>query len=147
MIRPIESFALPADNGVLTDKIVVLGTPKKRIENVLRLIYSVDYEGNPVATLTNRFDLDADEIGQIYRERWAIETFFKWMKKHVRIRNFYGTSERAVMNQVWMASIRWRLWRIIPIFICASIPQQRAASYRNCELPPCCVVLPLCSER
>ncbi|NHN35661.1 IS4 family transposase [Paenibacillus agricola] len=109
VIRPIESFALPADSGVLTDEMVIVGTPQKRMENIVRLIHSVDSEGNPVAILTNRFDLSADEIGQIYRERWAIETFFKWMKQHVRIKTFYGTSERAVMNQVWMALIAFCL--------------------------------------
>lgn len=109
VIHPLESFKLPVDSGMLTDEMVVVGTPQKRMENVLRLIHSVDSEGNPVAILTNRFDLDADEIGKIYRERWAIETFFKWMKQHVRIQNFYGTSERAVMNQVWMALIAFCL--------------------------------------
>jgi IS4 transposase len=109
VIHPLESFKLPVDSGMLTDEMVVIGTPQKRMENVLRLIHSVDSEGNPVAILTNRFDLDADEIGKIYRERWAIETFFKWMKQHVRIQNFYGTSERAVMNQVWMALIAFCL--------------------------------------
>jgi IS4 transposase len=115
VIRPIESFALPADSGVLTDEMVYVGTPQKRMENVLRLIHSVDSEGNPVAILTNRFDLSADEIGQIYRERWAIETFFKWMKQHVRIKTFYGTSEQAVMNQVWMALIAFCLLVLIQI--------------------------------
>lgn len=109
VIRPVESFKLPDDAGVLTDEMVYVGTPQKRMENVLRLIHTVDSEGNPVAILTNRFDLDADEIGQIYRERWAIETFFKWLKQHVRIKTFYGTSERAVMNQVWMALIAFCL--------------------------------------
>lgn len=72
VIRPVESLKLPEDAGVLTDEVVYVGTPQKRIENVLRLIYTMDSEGDPVAILTNRFDLDADEIGQIYRERWAL---------------------------------------------------------------------------
>jgi hypothetical protein len=109
VIRPIESFTLPGDSKVLTDEMVYVGTPQKRMENVLRLIHTVDSEGNPVAILTNRFDLSADEIGQIYRERWAIETFFKWMKQHVRIKTFYGTSEQAVMNQIWIALIAFCL--------------------------------------
>jgi hypothetical protein len=109
VIRPVESFKLPIDAGVLTDEMVYVGTPQKRMENVLRLIHTVDSEGNPVAILTNRFDLDADEIGQIYRERWTIETFFKWLKQHVRIKTFYGTSERAVMNQIWIALIAFCL--------------------------------------
>lgn len=75
VIRPVESFKLPIDAGVLTDEMVYVGTPQKRMENVLRLIPIVNSEDNPVAILTYRFDLDADEIGQIYRERWAIEPF------------------------------------------------------------------------
>ncbi|MGG2198117.1 MULTISPECIES: IS4 family transposase [Paenibacillus] len=107
--RPIESFSLLSDSCVLTDEMVYVGTPQKRMENVLRLIHTIDSEGNPIAILTNRFDLSPDEIGQIYRDRWAIETFFKWMKQHVRIKSFYGTSEKAVMNQVWIALIAFCL--------------------------------------
>jgi IS4 transposase len=83
--------------------------PQKRMENVMSLIHTVDSEGNLLAIVTNRFDLDAEEIGEMYRQRWAIETFFKWMKQHVRIKSFYGTSERAVMNQVWIALITFCL--------------------------------------
>ncbi|UJF31238.1 IS4 family transposase [Paenibacillus hexagrammi] len=72
VIRSIDSFQLPAESAVLSDEMVYVGTPQKRMENVLRLIHTVDSEGNPVAILTNRFDLKAEEIGQIYRERWAI---------------------------------------------------------------------------
>jgi Transposase DDE domain/Domain of unknown function (DUF4372) len=109
VIRPIHSFKLPTGSKVLTDQMVYIGTPQKRMENVLRLIYTVDSEGNPLAIVTNRFDLDADEIGEMYRKRWAIEIFFKWMKQHIRIKTFYGTSERAVMNQVWVALIAFCL--------------------------------------
>jgi IS4 transposase len=44
-----------------------------------------------------------DEISDMYRSHWAIETFFKWVKQHLRIKRFYGTSEQAVPNQVWIA--------------------------------------------
>jgi IS4 transposase len=66
---------------------VYVGTPQKRMENVVRLIHATDSEGNLLAIVTNRFDLEADEIGEKYRERWAIETFFKWMKKLVVLWN------------------------------------------------------------
>jgi IS4 transposase len=108
-IRPIHSFKLPSDSKVLSDEMVYIGTPQKRMENVLRLIHTVDSEGNLLAIVTNRFDLEADEISEMYRKRWAIETFFKWMKQHIRIKSFYGTSERAVMNQVWIALIAFCL--------------------------------------
>jgi hypothetical protein len=115
VIRVVESFSLPKNSQILTDQMVFIGTPQKRMENVLRLIHTQDTEGNPIAILTNRFDLEADEIGRIYRERWAIETFFKWMKQHVRIKSFYGTSEQAVMNQVWVALIAFCLLVLVKI--------------------------------
>src|SRR5699024_4622809 len=55
--------------------------------------------------ITNRFDLDADEIAEIYKSRWAIELFFKWMKQHLSIKKFYGHSDQAVYNQVYLAMI------------------------------------------
>lgn len=111
----VDSFRLPKDCQVLTDQMVYIGTPQKRMENVLRLIHTHDSEGNLIAILTNRFDLEADEIGRIYRERWAIETFFKWMKQHVRIKSFYGTTEQAVMNQVWIALIAFCLLVLVKV--------------------------------
>jgi IS4 transposase len=55
--------------------------------------------------MTKRFDLTCDEISDMYRSRWAIETFFKWMKQHLRLKRFYGKSEQVVRNQVWIALI------------------------------------------
>ncbi|WP_235857430.1 transposase [Paenibacillus albiflavus] len=77
VIRVAHTFSLPEASQVLSDQMVYIGTPQKRMENVLRLIHTQDSEGNPIVILTNRFDLEADEISQIYQERWAIETFFK----------------------------------------------------------------------
>src|SRR5699024_12472504 len=55
--------------------------------------------------LTSRFDLSADEIDEIYKSRCAIELFFKWMKQHFTNKKFYGHSEHAVHNQVYIAMI------------------------------------------
>ena len=79
---------------------VVIGTPQNRAENVFRLLKVLDSKGNELHLLTNRFDLDADEIAKLYKSRWAIELFFKWMKQHLNIKKFYGQSEQAVHNQV-----------------------------------------------
>lgn len=88
---------------------VVIGTTQKRTENVFRLIETTDSKGNTIRIVTNRFDLTAEEIGDIYRSRWAIELFFKWLKQHVRIKTFFGTSEEAVQNQIYMALIAYCL--------------------------------------
>src|SRR5699024_62957 len=55
--------------------------------------------------IMNRFDLDADEIAEVYKSRWAIELFFKWMKQHLSIQKFYGHSDQAVYTQVYLAMI------------------------------------------
>lgn len=92
-----------------------MGTPQKRMENVLRFIETIDSEGSVIQIITNRFDLDAEEIGEIYRSRWAIETFFKWLKQHVRITSLYGTSEKAVENQVHLGLIKYCLLLLIQL--------------------------------
>ena len=53
--------------------------------------------------MTNNFDLPADTVAQLYKCRWQIEFFFKWIKQHLRIKSFYGRSVNAVKTQVWIA--------------------------------------------
>jgi hypothetical protein len=53
--------------------------------------------------LTNNFALDALTVAELYRRRWRVELFFKWIKQHLRIKAFFGTSRNAVMTQVWIA--------------------------------------------
>ncbi|WP_130859342.1 IS4 family transposase [Gracilibacillus phocaeensis] len=103
--RTLETFSLPENSDVLSDEMVVIGTTQNRSENVFRLLKVIDSKGNELKILTNRFDLDADEIAELYKSRWAIELFFKWMKQHLNIKKFYGQSEQAVHNQVYIAMI------------------------------------------
>lgn len=105
VVRVIEPFSLPENSSVLSDEMVVIGTTQNRSENVFRLLKLLDTKGNELHLLTNRFDIDADEIAEIYKSRWAIELFFKWMKQHLNIKKFYGHSEQAVHNQVYVAMI------------------------------------------
>lgn len=53
--------------------------------------------------LTNNFDLPAKTIADLYKQRWQVELFFKWIKQNLRIKSFYGTSENAVKTQIWIA--------------------------------------------
>src|SRR5690625_4760547 len=103
VVRVMETFSLPSESKVLSDEMVVIGTTQNRSENVFRKLKILDSKDNELTLLTNRFDLSADEIAEIYKSRWAIELFFKWMKQHLSIKNFYGRSERAVHNQVYIA--------------------------------------------
>ena len=105
VVRSLETLSLPEDSSVLSDEMVVIGTTQNRSENVFRLIKVWDTKGNELHLLTNRFDLSADDIAELYKSRWAIELFFKWMKQHLNIKKFFGQSEQAVHNQVYIAMI------------------------------------------
>src|SRR5699024_5179834 len=99
VVRVIDTFSLPANSTVLSDEMVVIGTTQKRTENVFRKIRILDSKDNELILLTNRFDLSADEIAEMYKSRWAIELFFKWMKQQQSIKKIYGHSKKEVNNQ------------------------------------------------
>ncbi|OZQ91452.1 IS4 family transposase [Paenibacillus sp. VTT E-133291] len=109
VIEPLESFEIPIGSKVSMDEKIRIGSPQKRTKHAFRMVETADSEGNLLILVTNRFDLTCDEISDMYRSRWAIETFFKWMKQHLRVKRFYGTSEQAVRNQVWIALIAFCL--------------------------------------
>jgi len=72
--------------------------------DALRRVSYFDAETNKqLKFLTNNFTLPALTIAQIYKQRWNVELFFKWIKQHLRIKAFYGTSENAVKTQIWIA--------------------------------------------
>jgi len=62
-----------------------------------------DETGKRIMFLTNNFALKPDLIAQLYRQRWQVELFFKWIKQHLRIKTFFGTTENAVKTQIWIA--------------------------------------------
>ena len=103
--RVIEPLELPEDSLVLSDEMILIGTTQNRAENVFRLIKVLDSKGNELHLITNRFDLSANEIAELYKSRWAIELFFKWLKQHLNIKKFYAQSEQGVHNQVYIAMI------------------------------------------
>ncbi|MBW7885904.1 MAG: IS4 family transposase [Caldilineaceae bacterium] len=69
----------------------------------LRRVRIKDDEGKTLVFLTNNTDLSARTIADLYRCRWQVELFFKWIKQHLRIKSFFGTSENAVKSQIWIA--------------------------------------------
>ncbi len=95
VIRVLEPFELPQESIVLSDEMILIGTTKNRVENVFRLIKVLDTKGKELHLITNRFDLSADEISELYKSRWAIELFFKWLKQHLNIKKFYGQRKRT----------------------------------------------------
>src|SRR5699024_8939483 len=113
--RTITSFEVEQSSTVVTDQMVAVGSPTKRMDNLCRLIEVDDTKGNRLRLITNRFDLKASEISDMYRSRWTIELFFKWLKHHVKIKHFYGHSETAVMNQIFLALIVYCLHVLIQL--------------------------------
>lgn len=92
--------------GLRSDQKIILKGPKtsKQYPVALRRITYVDAETNKRFTfLTNNWTLPALTIARLYKCRWQVELFFKWIKQHLRIKAFYGTSENAVKTQVWIA--------------------------------------------
>jgi transposase len=100
------SHAVDKNTGVRSDQTVVLSSYGSATvyPDALRRISYVDLETNKrLKFLTNNFTLPALTIAQIYKQRWQVELFFKWIKQHLRIKAFYGTSENAVKTQIWIA--------------------------------------------
>jgi Domain of unknown function (DUF4372)/Transposase DDE domain len=92
--------------GLRSDQTIVLRGPKtsKAYPEPMRRIAYCDPETRKrFVFLTNNFQLPALTIAQIYKARWQIELFFRWIKQHLRIKSFYGTSPNAVKTQVWIA--------------------------------------------
>jgi transposase len=101
-------YSHPVDKttGVRSDHTVVLtaiGSIKVYPEALRRVSYLDVETRKRFKFLTNNFTLPAITIAQIYKSRWQVELFFKWIKQHLRIKAFYGTSENAVKTQIWIA--------------------------------------------
>src|SRR5438105_8191271 len=100
------SHKIDKSTGVRSDHTVILTSFESAsiYPDALRRVTYLDVEKNKrFKFLTNNFTLPAPVIAQIYKSRWAVELFFKWIKQHLRIKAFYGTSENAVKTQIWIA--------------------------------------------
>lgn len=94
--------ACPLKNGVLSDEIIELTNDEHQKQ--LRLVRYYDHDsGELFEFLTNNFRLSAKTIADIYQSRWQIEAFFKWLKQNLKIKTFLGTSQNAVLSQIWVA--------------------------------------------
>lgn len=103
--RRLYSGPVDRRTGLICDQIIELvvfysqrGYPER-----LRRIRYRDSEGNHLVFLTNHLSLPALTVCELYRQRWQIELFFKWIKQHLRITRFFGTSANAVKSQIWIA--------------------------------------------
>ena len=103
--RRLYSRPVKKKTGLRSDQTIALNgyQSSKEYPDNLRLVRFVDKEGRRYSFLTNNFSLKAITIADLYKQRWKVELFFKWIKQHLRIKAFFGTSENAVKTQVWIA--------------------------------------------
>jgi len=102
----LESRPVDKNTGLRCDQTIRLSTRKGKIDypkRLRRISYFDTETGKRLVFLTNHFDLPALTIATIYKSRWQIELFFKWIKQNLRIKAFFGTSENAVRTQIWIA--------------------------------------------
>jgi transposase len=116
-------YSHPVDKttGVRSDHTVILTATDsvKAYPDPLRRVSYLDVETRKrFKFLTNNFTLPALTIAQIYKSRWQVELFFKWIKQHLRIKAFYGTSENAVKTQIWVA---------VSVYVLVAIVRKRLA--------------------
>ncbi len=121
LFRRRYSHPIDATTGLRSDHTVILASASslKHYPDPLRRIHYHDAEQNRnLRFLTNNFDLPALTVCLLYKSRWQVELFFKWIKQHLRIKAFYGYSENAVKTQIWIA---------VSIYVLVAIVKKRLA--------------------
>lgn len=113
LVKILEEYPL-GEGTLISDSKVILGKKNlTQMKNALRIIKTTDSQGKIITIVTNDFSLSAQEIADIYRYRWQIEIFFKWIKQHLHVKHFFGTGEQAVEVQLYIALITYCLLTLI----------------------------------
>lgn len=115
----VYSEATDRTTGIICDQSIALDSyysSQHYPEHLRRIRYKDAETGKTLVFLTNHFDLPALTIAALYKNRWQVELFFKWIKQHLRIKKFYGTSENAVKTQIWIA---------VSVYVLVSIVKKR----------------------
>ena len=113
----VEELAVPAGGNILSDRIGFLPARQAKsrqnpMQDPVREVRIVTDTGKVLRILSNDLDASAQEIADLYRRRWAIELFFRWVKQTLKITRFVGTSENAVRIQIAVALIAFLLLRL-----------------------------------
>jgi len=121
-LKAVRRYSRPVDRstGLICDQTITLTVfySKTGYPEALRRVRFKTDEGKTLVFLTNNFALPAFTITELYRCRWQVELFFKWIKQHLRIKSFFGTSENAVKTQVWIA---------VSVYVLVAIVRKRLA--------------------
>jgi Transposase DDE domain/Domain of unknown function (DUF4372) len=112
----IKEIPVSADSSVTYAAEIKLGSRSTYVmKHHLILIETKDSKGKIIRIITNDFKLGVEEISEIYKNRWQVELFFKWIKQHLNVKKMYGTSQNAVYNQLYIALITHCLLVILQI--------------------------------
>jgi hypothetical protein len=114
--RRVYSAPVDKSTGVICDQMIALNghySVKDYPEHLRRVRFRDPESGKTLVFLTNNTSLPAVVIAQLYKKRWQVELFFKWIKQHLRVKRFLGTSENAVKTQIWCAIATYVLIAII----------------------------------
>jgi hypothetical protein len=101
--------SVPANTSITRDAIVQLGSASTQTQRTLRLVEYVDEKGRTYRLVTSCLDLCAMEVAEIYKQRWLIELFFKWMKQHLRLVKLYSYDPQGIWNQIFIALITYAI--------------------------------------
>lgn len=114
--KRLYSHRIDKTTGLICDQTILLtgiNTSKDYPVRLRRIRYYDKEQNKRLTFLTNNFILPALTVAQLYKSRWQIELFFKWIKQHLRIKSFYGNSENAVKTQIWIAISVYVLMAIV----------------------------------
>ena len=120
-IQPSSPRFTHSSVGIIADQTIALdgfSTRKDYPVHLRRIRFKDAESGKGFVFLTNQFALPAASICALYKSRWQVELFFKWIKQHLRIKQFYGTSDNAVRTQIWIA---------VSIYVLVAIVKKRLA--------------------
>lgn len=121
----LSSHPVDPASGLICDQIVRpsgVRAPRRYPERLRRIKYRDGESGRVFVYLSNNFTLPALTIAELYKCRWQVELFFKWIKQHLRIKRFFGTSENAVKSQIWIA---------VSVYLLIAILKKRLDSHLN----------------
>ncbi|WP_299095771.1 IS4 family transposase [uncultured Metabacillus sp.] len=105
VIQIIDEVPIEPDSSIMREAVVKIG----KMKHPLRLVETRDTQGNLIRIVMNDAKISAEEISDLYRNRWQIELFFKWMKQHLVVKRIFGQSSQAVENQIFLAMITFCL--------------------------------------
>ncbi|MFC3773800.1 IS4 family transposase [Paenibacillus sp. GCM10012303] len=120
----LESYAIPPNSRIVRDARVRMGSSFASMKQEVRLVEYHDEKGRLYRVVTTRFDLSAEEIAEIYRKRWIIELFFKWLKQREALVKLYSYKPQAVWNTMYLCLLAYCLMLLVKLTDLSTLPNR-----------------------